>query len=95
MLEMIAGISMLTRDHFTGTVESLKKLAKHDHVITLYGTYDVGTCTVIEYPSFGEYHKLGRSGIRGYSNNVTTQLPSMIVHHLRDILALSIPPQGR
>ena len=68
MLEMIAGISMLTRDHFTGTVESLKKLAKHDHVITLYGTYDVGTCTVIEYPSFGEYpsHK-----IRDYSKSLT------------------------
>ena len=48
-------ISAVSRDIYLNSLETLRRLDKHDHVTTFYGTYDTpsGPCTVIEFAQFG------------------------------------------
>lgn len=55
VLQMRPDISAVSRDIYLNSLETLRRLDKHDHVTTFYGTYDTpsGPCTVIEFAQFG------------------------------------------
>ena len=56
ILQMRSDISSASREIYLNSLETLRRLDKHDHVASFYGTYDApsGACSVIEFSQFGE-----------------------------------------
>ncbi|XP_063687838.1 uncharacterized protein LOC134821098 [Bolinopsis microptera] len=55
ILQMKSDISSVSKEIYLNSLETLRRLDKHDHVAAFYGTYDTpsGACSVIEFSQFG------------------------------------------